>query len=374
MESFNSEELQRYVRHFSVGKIGVAGQKKLRESSVLLVGVGGIGSPAALYLCAAGIGRLGLIDGDTVELSNLQRQVIYQTSDCGYSKTAISAQKLKALNPHCQVEAHAALLTHDNAIELISSYDVVIDGSDNFPTRYLVNDACATQKIPLISASVYQFSGQLLVFDFKEQEPCYRCLYSVPPAPELIPNCAESGVLGIVPGMLGSLAANEALKYLLELPSEALNRLTVFDALTVDLKKYPIPPNPHCPICAYSHSYEELPKYAIQQAKTHKRELEIDVHTLYQWRCDDKPLVLFDVREDWERQICHISEDRPLKLSDISTISIAPNIRIIVYCKSGVRSLKAVEMLRASGLGQAVSLNGGILAWAKEIEPAMSVY
>jgi len=385
---FSQEELQRYARHFAVDKIGLNGQKKLKQSSVLLIGAGGIGSPAALYLTACGIGHLGILDDDRVELSNLQRQVLYGVSDLGYLKADQAAQKLTNQNPHVQITSHPIRLNSSNAHSIFKNYDLIIDGSDNYPTRYLTNDVCAELKIPLISASIFQFSGQIGIFNLNlqsQQGPCYRCIYPAPPPPELIPNCAMAGVLGVVPGILATMAVSEALKILLNFP-ESKPQLITYDTLGPSLKTYEIQTNPHCDICAKHQKFLELDRFESKTNNScqinHKiSESALNSHTpiqlsaqeLSSWfkNKDPKNFYLLDVRENWEREVNSIQPSLHIPLGDLdlnlSLLDQDKNLPLVIYCKSGGRSQKAGINLIQAGYKNIYNLEGGILAWEQRL-------
>lgn len=383
--SFSQEELQRYARHFAVDRIGLEGQKILKQSSVLLIGAGGIGAPAALYLTACGIGHLGILDDDRVELSNLQRQVLYGVEDLGYLKSEQAAQKLIKQNPHVSIISHAFRLNASNAHSIFKNYDLIIDGSDNYPTRYLVNDVCAELKIPLISASIFQFSGQIGLFNLNQnnhQGPCYRCLYPAPPPPELIPNCAMAGVLGVVPGILATMAVSEALKIILKFP-EAQSQLIIYDTLGPNLKTYEIQTNPHCDICAKHQKFLELNRFELKTNScpiNHKiSETNLNSHTpiqlsaqeLADWfkNKNNQNFTLLDVRENWERETNSIQPSLHIPLGDLDfNLNLldqnkTQNIPLVIYCRSGARSQKAGINLIHAGYKNIYNLEGGILAW-----------
>ena len=385
--SFTQEELQRYSRHFAVEKIGLTGQEKIKSTAVLLIGAGGIGSPAALYLNAAGIGTLGILDDDTVDLSNLQRQIIYTTADLGFLKAETAAVHLNHQNPHVQVIPHPIRLTESNAHAIFKNYDLVIDGSDNYPTRYLTNDVCAELKIPLISASIFQFSGQIGVFNFNpntQSTPCYRCLYPSPPPPELIPNCAMAGVLGVVPGILATMAVGEALKIILEL-NKFQSQLILYDTLGPKLDTYPILSNPHCEICGQHKKFAELSRFNLNNQKQNSCQLnnsiknpteiqgikQLSVQELLDWNKAKKSFHLLDVRENWERLINQINPSIHIPLGSLnpknSLLDLDKTQPLIIYCKSGGRSQQAALYLSDLGFTEIYNLSGGITAWEKLI-------
>lgn len=360
---FNQDEQQRYARHFSVQEIGLPGQAKLKAAKVLLIGAGGIGAPVALYLASCGVGRLGIIDDDRVDLSNLQRQVLFNTEQCGQSKAACAKERVLALNPNIEVTAYVERLTVHNAHTLITGYDIVVDGSDNYATRYLVGDVCAYLHKPLVSSSIYQFIGQLSIFNVGEGSVCYRCLYPSPPPAQLIPNCAEAGVSGIIPGILGTLAVNEVLKLILGIGVTLSGKLLTFDALSNEMVQYPIQRHPRCPICVAHRSFDQLPRYSdpVCAVKTS----DITAAEVQSWLQQNKSMTLLDVRESWERALSHIepSIHIPLGLLNEVPLNFSPADTVIIYCKSGIRSLHAAEILKQRGYPNVFNLKGGITGW-----------
>ena len=392
--SLSPDELQRYSRHLTLPEFGREGQEKLKNSSVLLVGAGGLGSPAATYLAAAGVGRIGLVDFDTVEASNLQRQILYGTSDVDRPKLDAASERLEDLNPHVEVERHEVRLTSENALDIIDEYDVVADGTDNFPTRYLVNDACVMTGTPNVYASIFRFEGQVSVFA-TEDGPCYRCLYEEPPPPGLVPSCAEGGVLGILPGFIGTLQATEVIKLLADIGEPLVGRLLMADALHMDFRTVNVPTNPDCPVCGDDPSVTELIDYeafcGIPQddeastngtANTDVSESddavpEVSVHDLKQRRdAGDAPFVL-DVRESYEAEIASLGADQLIPVDELEDrleeLEASPDDEIVVHCRSGARSAKATEFLREKGYN-ASNLAGGVLAWSDEIDPDVPQY
>lgn len=372
MQILNQDEVMRYARHFSVKAIGVEGQKKLKHSKVLLVGAGGIGSPAAIYLTASGVGNLTIIDHDHVDLSNLQRQIIYQETDCGKLKAECAKSRLEALNHHTNITIHTERLESHNALEFIEGFDCVIDGTDNYPTRYLVSDVCAIKGIPLISASIYQFSGQLGLYNHNGS-PCYRCVYPEPPPAGLIPNCAEAGVLGVLPGILATLATNEALKLLLGF--EMKPKIIQFDGIDCQTSHFPVAKGEHCPICAERINFEELERF-IPNKEAKMNIEEIDCQTLANWQSGKKAFVLLDVRQEWERQICKIEPSIHIPLDQLEKHLSDFNIEdtIVLQCRSGVRSLHAAEIMSKHGYKHTLNLKGGILAWGQSQDTTMTRY
>ncbi len=374
---FSPDELLRYSRHLLLPEVGLAGQQRLKAARVLLVGAGGLGSPAALYLAAAGVGTLGIIEFDTVDLSNLQRQILHGTSQLGELKLASARARLHDLNPEITVFPIADRLTSANALRIIAGYDVVIDGSDNFPTRYLVNDACVLSGKPLVYGSVVRFDGQVSVFD-ATRGPCYRCLFREPPPPGLVPSCAEGGVLGVLPGIIGTLQALEAIKLLLGIGETLVGRLVLFDALRLQFRELTLRKDPECPLCGAHATITGLIDYeAFCGIGSHTaQEPEVTVAELARELRAGRPLTLLDVREQVEWDIVHLDGATliPLMALPERMGQLDPRAELVVYCHHGMRSLQAVEYLRAAGFGQVRSLAGGIEAWAEEIDPSMSRY
>ncbi len=379
------DELVRYGRHVSIPEVGLAGQRRLRASSVLIVGAGGLGSPAALYLAAAGVGRLGLVDHDRVELSNLQRQVLYDTDAVGTPKLASARARLTGLNPDVAVETFETRMDSSNAFEILDGWDFVIDGSDNFPTRYLVNDACVMLGTPFAYGAILRFEGQASVFGAPDG-PCYRCLFRDPPPPGLVPNCAEAGVLGVLPGIVGSIQANEAIKWLTGIGNTLAGRLLLIDALRMEFRSLDIAPDPECAVCGPEPTVTELIDYERfcgatpdgTETEGAMHDLDIDVHELKRRIDAGERFQLIDVREDYEWAICNL-EEAGARLVPLATLpeaveSLDASEPLIIHCRSGPRGDQAVEYLRAVGFDNAVNLAGGILAWAEEIDPAMPQY
>ncbi|HLB38574.1 MAG TPA: molybdopterin-synthase adenylyltransferase MoeB [Gemmatimonadales bacterium] len=371
------EEAVRYSRHLLLPEVGPDGQARLRAARMLVIGAGGLGSPAALYLAAAGVGTLGLVDSDSVDLSNLQRQILHGTSGVGRSKLESAAARLRDLNPHVRVEAFEARLTSANALEILRDFDVILDGSDNFPTRYLVNDACVLLGKPNVYGAVFRFEGQASVFH-ATLGPCYRCLYPEPPPPGLVPSCAEGGVLGVLPGIVGSLQALEALKLVLGVGESLVGRLVLVDGLTLRFRELALRKDPACPVCGEHPTVRELIDYEAfcglggEQAMT---EAEITPRELAA-RLPEADVLLVDVREPFELGICglegalHIPlRELPGRLGDLD-----PRREIVTLCHRGNRSLTARDILKGAGFGRVRSLQGGVDAWAVEIDPAMARY
>ena len=373
------EEIRRYSRHLILPEVGMDGQVKLKQAKVLLVGTGGLGAPMALYLAAAGVGTLGLIDFDVVDESNLQRQVIHGTSDVGRKKIESAEASIKEINPNVRVVKHETALTSDNAMEILKDYDIVADGTDNFPTRYLVNDACVLLKKPNVYGSIFRFEGQASVFAM-EDGPCYRCLYPEPPPPGLVPSCAEGGVLGILPGTVGLIQATEVVKLILGIGEPLKGRLVLYDALNMKFRELRLRKNPECPICGTHPTIHKLIDY--QQfcgvvAEPPKSTLpEIDpVEVKAKIDRGDK-FVLIDVREPHEHQIGNIPFAKLIPLGDVAKRMNELNVgdEIVVHCKSGVRSAKAANLLRESGFKNVSNMKGGILSWSDKVDPSVPKY
>ena len=378
------DELRRYSRHLILPDVGVEGQEKLKASAVLLIGAGGLGSPLAMYLAAAGVGRLGLVDFDVVDESNLQRQVLHGTKDVGRPKLRSARDRIADLNPHVHVDLYERRLTSENALGLLQGYDAVADGTDNFPTRYLVNDASVMAGVPNVYASIFRFEGQASVFGTAEG-PCYRCLYPEPPPPGLVPSCAEGGVLGVLPGLVGTIQATETLKLLLGIGEPLVGRLLLIDTLAMRFRTLKVRKNPDCPVCGDHPTQTELIDYeafcglpsANGQAAQTSGVPEMTVEEL-KARMDrgEAPFVL-DVRKPFEREIASIGAPQiPLDELDgrLGELEAHRGEEVVVHCKSGARSAKAVEKLRAAGFTRAVNLKGGILAWSREVDPSVPEY
>ncbi len=383
LPELTTDDLSRYSRHLILPEVGMEGQRRLKAARVLCVGTGGLGSPLALYLAAAGIGTLGLVDFDVVDASNLQRQIIHSTQDIGRKKIDSAAEKLIALNPALNVVKHETMLTSANALEILKDYDIVADGTDNFPTRYLVNDACVLLGKPNAYGSIFRFEGQASVFA-TEDGPCYRCLYPEPPPPGLVPSCAEGGVLGILPGLVGVIQATEVIKLILGKGSPLIGRLLLVDALSMRFRELKLRKNPECPVCGVNPTVKELIDYQnfcgiapeTKEEKAVKNGVpQLSVKELKQRIDGGEDVFLLDVREPYEYQIAQIGgklipqNDVPQRLAEI------PRDReIIVQCRSGARSQKIAEFLKQSGYTQVVNLAGGILAWSDEIDPKVQKY
>jgi adenylyltransferase/sulfurtransferase len=393
--SLDPDELRRYVRHLSIPDVGEEGQRRLKAARVLLVGAGGLGSPAALYLAAAGIGTLGLVDFDEVDLTNLHRQVLHGTAAVGRLKLDSARARLADLNPEVRVETFEARLDSGNALDLLEGWDVVVDGSDNFPTRYLVNDACVLLGIPDVWGAIFRFEGQASVFGVPGG-PCYRCVFPEPPPPGSVPSCAEAGVLGVLPGIVGTIQATEAIKLVLGLGRTLAGRLLLVDALDMRFRELSVPADPRCPVCGEHPTVTELIDYeafcggppgagdegdeAAEAGEPTARQVApvISVRELNERLAGPEPPALLDVREPFEWQICNL-EDRGARLVPLARLpdsldALDPERELVVYCHTGQRSGLAVRFLRQAGFERARNLTGGIQAWAEEIDPGMPTY
>ncbi|MFP5229985.1 MAG: molybdopterin-synthase adenylyltransferase MoeB [Acidobacteriota bacterium] len=382
LPELSTDEMARYSRHLILPEVGMEGQQKLKAAKVLCVGTGGLGSPLAFYLAAAGIGTLGLVDFDVVDASNLQRQIIHSTKDVGRPKIQSATEKLTALNPFLNVVQHETMLTSQNALEIISQYDVIADGTDNFPTRYLVNDACVLTGKPNAYGSIFRFEGQASVFA-TEDGPCYRCLYPEPPPPGLVPSCAEGGVLGILPGLVGVIQATEVIKLILGKGEPLIGRLLLVNALDMKFRELKLRKNPECPVCGKNPTVKELIDYQqfcgiVPEAKmaAEKNGIpQMSVTQLKQRLDAGDDLFILDVREPYEYQIAHIGGhliplgQLPERVGELDTAK-----EIVVQCKSGGRSQRAAEFLAQNGFNRLHNLSGGILAWASEIDPDVPRY
>lgn len=375
----NPDQLHRYSRHLLLPEVGARGQRKLLDARVLVVGAGGLGAPTSLYLAAAGVGHLGLVDFDAIDASNLQRQILFTTPDVGRPKLEVAAERLRALNPDVQVEPHGARLSSENALEILRSYDVIVDGTDNFPTRYLVNDACALLAKPLVYASIYRFEGQASVFD-AAHGPCYRCLYPEPPPPELVPSCAEGGVLGVLPGLLGVIQATETIKLLLGIGEPLRGRLLLVDALGPSFRELRFQKNRSCPLCGEHptiHALIDYPAFCGLPSATEGSAIPgIEVEALAQELRTTEPPLLLDVREPGEFELVHLSGAVLIPQGQLSTRAkeLPLGANIVVYCRSGQRSARATKLLLSKGYRHVRSLHGGIDAWAERIDPSLPRY
>jgi sulfur-carrier protein adenylyltransferase/sulfurtransferase len=379
--ALTNEEVLRYSRHLIMPEVGMEGQLKLKNAKVLCIGTGGLGAPLGLYLAAAGVGRIGLVDFDTVDTTNLQRQILFSAADVGRPKIAAAADRLRGLNPDIQIDTFETRLTSDNALDLFKDYDIIVDGTDNFPTRYLVNDACILLGKPNVYGSIFRFEGQITVFGYPGG-PCYRCLYPEPPPPGLVPSCAEGGVLGVLPGIVGSIQAVETLKLIIGKGEPLIGRLLLFDALAMRFRELKLRKNPECPVCGEHPTVtklidyvqfcglrgEEAPVVETNLPEITPRELKSRLD-----RGDD--LFILDVREPHEYQICNL-KGHLIPLGDLSrrVSELDSSREIVAHCRSGKRSADAVEFLRKAGFRKIWNLKGGILAWSDEVDPTVPKY
>ena len=376
-----NEEVLRYSRHLIMPEVGMEGQLKLKKAKVLLVGSGGLGAPLGLYLAAAGVGRLGIVDFDAVDFTNLQRQVTFVTSDVGRKKLEAARERLSNLNPEIQIDTYETRLTSDNALDILRDYDIVADGTDNFPTRYLVNDACVLLGKPNVYGSIFRFEGQASIFGYPGG-PCYRCLYPEPPPPGLVPSCAEGGVLGVLPGIIGCIQAMETLKLILGSGDTLVGRLLLFDAMRMRFRELKLRKNPDCPACGEHRTITELIDYAefcgIRGEEMETKPLDIPEITPKELktrldRGDD--IYILDVREPHEYQICNLHGhliplgDLPKRVSELDS-----SREIVAHCRSGKRSADAVQFLTQAGFRKIWNLKGGILAWSDEVDPSVPKY
>jgi adenylyltransferase/sulfurtransferase len=378
----SKDEILRYSRHLIMPEVGMEGQLKLKQARVLCIGAGGLGSPLALYLGAAGVGKLGIVDFDVVDFTNLQRQVLHGTSDVGRTKLQSARDTLLEINPNVEIETFETRLSSDNALDIFREYDIVADGTDNFPTRYLVNDACVLLGKPNVYASIFRFEGQASIFH-AEQGPCYRCLYPEPPPPGLVPSCAEGGVLGVLPGIMGCIQAMETIKLILGRGEPLIGRLLLFDALGMKFRELKLRKNPDCPICGTHRTITRLIDY--EQFCGIRGEEHVPVHTgipeitpaeVKKKMDAHEPFVLIDVREPHEYQICRIPGSRLIPLGEVPKRmnELDSADEIVVHCKSGMRSAKAVDLLMKSGFLKIHNLKGGILAWSDQVDPSVPKY
>ena len=380
--TLSKDEILRYSRHLIMPEVGMEGQKKLKAARVLCIGTGGLGSPLALYLAAAGVGTLGLVDFDVVDYTNLQRQIIHSTADVGRKKLDSAAEKLTAINPFLNIKKFDTRLSSENALEIFRDFDIIADGTDNFPTRYLVNDACVLTGKPNVYGSIFRFEGQASVFA-TEDGPCYRCLYPEPPPPGLVPSCAEGGVLGVLPGLLGVIQATEVIKLILGAGEPLIGRLLLVDALAMRFREMRVRKNPECPVCGTNPTVKELIDYeqfcgirGEDSATSIEGKIpEIQPEELKRRLDAKEDIFVLDVREPHEYQIVNI-HGHLIPLGDLPTRvhELDSSREIVVHCKSGARSAKAVDFLRQSGFKRASNLVGGILAWADRIDPSLPKY
>jgi sulfur-carrier protein adenylyltransferase/sulfurtransferase len=379
--TLSKEEVLRYSRHLIMPEVGMEGQLKLKQAKVLCIGTGGLGAPLGLYLAAAGVGRIGLVDFDVVDFTNLQRQVLFGTSDVGRPKIEAAADRLRNLNPEIQIDTFETHLTSENALDLMKDYDVIVDGTDNFPTRYLVNDACVLLGKPNVYGSIFRFEGQITVFGHPGG-PCYRCLYPEPPPPGLVPSCAEGGVLGVLPGIVGTIQAAETLKLIIGKGEPLVGRLLLFDALGMRFRELKLRKNPECPVCGEHPTLKKLIDYAefcgIRGEEAPMPETTVPEITPRELktrldRGDD--LFILDVREPHEYQICNINGTL-IPLGDLSrrVSELDSSREIVAHCRSGARSAQAVDFLRKAGFRKIWNLKGGILAWSDEVDSSVPKY
>lgn len=381
---FGEGELQRYSRQMILPEVGLEGQKRLKAAKVLCVGAGGLGSPAALYLAAAGIGTIGLVDFDVVDATNIHRQILHGATDVGRKKLHSARDRLIEANPDLRVELHETRLAAHNALQILEDYDLVLDGTDNFPARYLVNDVCVFLKKPNVHGAITRFEGQCSVFAPVLGGPCYRCLYPEPPPPGAVPNCAEAGVFGVLPGIIGVMQAIEAIKLLAGIGDPLVGRLIHFDALKTRFREFRLRPDPACPVCSDSPSITELVDYAghcqrtdSTNAMTTESDIpEISVEDLKARMDRNDDFVLLDVRESFEREIATIPGAIHIPLGEIPARfgELDSASEIVIHCRSGVRSANALEFLRDAGFSKLWNLEGGILAWSERVDPSVPVY
>src|SRR2546425_118350 len=377
----SKDEILRYSRHLIMPEVGMEGQLKLKQAKVLAIGAGGLGSPLALYLAAAGVGKLGIVDFDVVDFTNLQRQVIHSTSDVGRSKLASARETIQGINPNVEVVTYETRLTSENALDIFKDYDVIADGTDNFPTRYLVNDACVLLGKPNAYGSIFRFEGQASVFYAKEG-PCYRCLYPEPPPPGLVPSCAEGGVLGVLPGIVGSIQALETIKLITGKGRPLIGRLLLFDALNLKFRELKLRKSPDCPVCGTHPTitklidYEQFCGIRGEEYVRPTKVPEITATEVKKMIDERRPFVLVDVREPHEYQICRIPGSKLIPLGDVPKRMHELNSadEIVVHCRSGQRSAQAVELLMKAGFRKIHNLKGGVLAWADQVDPTMPKY
>jgi sulfur-carrier protein adenylyltransferase/sulfurtransferase len=379
--TLTKKEIERYSRHLIMPEVGMDGQLKLKQAKVLCIGTGGLGAPLGLYLAAAGVGRIGLVDFDKVDDSNLQRQILFGTNDVGRPKIEAAADRLRGLNPEIQIDTFDTMLSSENALEILKDYDIVVDGTDNFPTRYLVNDACVLLRKPNVYGSIFRFEGQATIFGYPEG-PCYRCLYPEPPPPGLVPSCAEGGVLGVLPGIVGSIQAAETLKLIIGKGDSLVGRLLLFDALAMRFRELKLRKNPDCPICGTHPTITKLIDYAEfcgvrgEEAPAPQNSVpEITARELKARLDRGDDLYILDVREPHEYQICNLG-GHLIPLGDLSkrASELDSSREIVAHCRSGKRSAEAVEFLQRAGFRKVLNLKGGILAWSDEVDPSVPKY
>jgi molybdopterin/thiamine biosynthesis adenylyltransferase/rhodanese-related sulfurtransferase len=377
----SNEEIARYSRHLIMPEVALDGQKTLKQARVLTIGAGGLGAPLAMYLAAAGVGTLGIVDFDVVDESNLQRQIIHGTSDIGRPKMESARDRIKDINPNVQVEAFEEALTSENALDIFKDFDIVVDGTDNFPTRYLVNDACVLLGKPNVYGSIFRFEGQASVF-YAEEGPCYRCLYPEPPPPGLVPSCAEGGVLGILPGAIGTIQATETVKLILGIGEPLIGRLLLYDALSMTFREMKLRKDPNCPVCGENPTVTELIDYqefcGIPQANAQAEEdqvPEITVQELKERLENGQGVSVLDVREPHEYEVANLGA-KLIPLGDLPErlVELDKDENFAVHCKTGSRSAKAVRLLQNAGFQNVYNVKGGITAWSEEIDPSVPKY
>jgi len=381
---FSNDEIARYSRHLIMPEVTLEGQKRLKAASILCIGTGGLGSPIALYLAAAGIGRLGLVDGDVVDFSNLQRQILHGTKDVGRKKLNSARDRIREVNPNVQVDLYDTYFTSENALEIVEPYDIVIDGTDNFPTRYLSNDVCVFTKKPNIYGSIFRFDGQCTVFAPSLGGPCYRCMFPEPPPPGMVPSCAEGGVLGVLPGIIGVMQAIEAIKLIIGIGDSLMGRLVSFDALKLQFREFKLRKDPKCPVCGEHPTITELIDYQQfcgipQAAAAEAAEAPIPVISVQELKRKldaEESFELIDVREKFEWEIARIPGAKLIPLGELpSRMSELDSAdEIVLQCKSGARSAKALKLLREAGFAKLSNLTGGIEAWADQIDASVPKY
>jgi adenylyltransferase/sulfurtransferase len=377
----NNDEIRRYSRHLILPEVGLAGQKKIKAASVLCIGAGGLGSPIAMYLAAAGIGKIGIVDFDTVDFSNLQRQILHTDADVGRSKAESAKETIRGMNPHCEVVIHNTRISSENALDLIRPYDIVVDGTDNFPTRYLTNDACVILKKPNVYGSIFRFEGQASVFAPHLGGPCYRCLYPEPPPPGMVPSCAEGGVLGVLPGIIGCIQANEILKLAIGKGTSLVGRLLLFNALDMKFRELKLRRDPACPVCGDHPTIKELIDYevfcGIEPPAQDENPDEVTVQEMKKALDDPKlGIKVIDVRESFEYEIARIEGVPLLPMSELQNrfTELNPNTQYYLLCKVGARSHSAVEFLREQGFKYVKNVKGGTNAWSDEIDRNLPRY
>jgi molybdopterin/thiamine biosynthesis adenylyltransferase/rhodanese-related sulfurtransferase len=389
LPALTPEEIRQYSRHLIMPEVGIEGQRRLKAAKVLMIGAGGLGSPLGLYLAAAGVGTLGVVDFDVVDESNLHRQVLFSHADVGRPKLTAAVERLHGINPYITLQPHPVRLDSSNALELFAPYDIVVDGTDNFQTRYLVNDACVLTGKPNVYGSIFRFEGQVSIF-WGARGPCYRCLFPEPPPPGLVPSCAEGGVLGVLPGIIGALQANEVIKLIVGAGEPMIGRLLLFDALKMKFRELKLRKDPACPICSEHPTQHELIDYdqfcgiaapppAIDAAGNPDggaEDFEVDVAEVKRWLDEGRDFTLIDVRSPLEHAICRIDGARLIPLQDIPAEieRLDPAARYVVHCHHGGRSAQAVELMRRRGFTAAQNLAGGIDAWSREVDPAVPRY